>query len=190
MPDIEITVGPDVKVPRGPSGCPQLDPWKWKPGQRGCDTTGMKYKKRATKLSEAYTIALNTRVPPEIAKALNVPEDTLWSEAIAMQVLKKSVGQIKDSEICFTAITELRESTEGKTPERMAIGGGNAELDALAKAIAGGPAKSLPETIEAEATLSESRDTESEPQNTDEESIYSALPGVPEEPESEVDHGS
>ncbi len=184
MPDIEISVGPDVKVPRGPAGAPQLDPWKWKPGKPGCDTTGMKYKKRATKLSEAYTIALNTRVPHEIAKALNVPDDTLWSEAIAMQVLKRSVGQIKDSEICFTAITEIRESTEGKTPERMAIGGGNVELDALAKAIAGGPAKALPEDVESQATFVESGDTEGEPQNTDEESIYSALPGVPEEPET------
>jgi hypothetical protein len=131
MADISVELKPAVRVPSGSQK--GLTPWK--PGQSG-NPHGRPKKKL---LSDAYSVHLNARVPREIAKALGCPENWSWADAIANQVLKKAVGQVSDKDINFTAITELRESTEGKTPERVAIGQGNEELTALARAISDGP---------------------------------------------------
>ena len=136
----------DEKPKKGP---PRGDPRgliPHKPGERGnWGTNGRtwicKPRKTPMKISDAYKARLNDEIPVPIAQLLSVSPRMTWAELIALQTLKKAVGVLeKDNDISFTAITELRESTEGKTPERVAIGGGNLELDALAKAIAAGPA--------------------------------------------------
>lgn len=133
MPNINVEAVPLPKLPRNPNAIKNLIPWK--PGQSGNPAGPPKRKL----LSDTYKVHLESRVPKEIAKALGCPENWSWADAIANQVLKKAVGQISDKDISFTAITELRESTEGKTPERVAIGQGNEELTALARAISDGP---------------------------------------------------
>ena len=90
-------------------------------------------------LSGAYKEYLGALVTESVRKELKLPEGSTWADAIALQTVKRAVGLVAKENICFTAITELRESTEGKTPEKMAIGG-NSELAALAAAMAQPPA--------------------------------------------------
>jgi len=138
MPNIELTIQPEVKVPMGAAvsekSLANLRPRK--PGQLG--RLG-KPKNPPRLLSNAYKAHLSARVPNEVAKALGIPNTWRWADAIASQVLKKAVGQVSDKEINFIAITELRESTEGKNVERPSLGQSNTELTALMSAIAAGP---------------------------------------------------
>ena len=145
LTNLEFVDEPPKKgPPRGSFGAHLTEKGNgWKYVVRGVPRGPYKKKKKTIpmKISEAYKAKLNDEIPVEIAQLLSVSPRMSWAELIALQTLKKAVGVLdKDSDISFTAITELRESTEGKTPERVAIGGGNAELDALAKAIAAGPA--------------------------------------------------
>lgn len=91
-------------------------------------------------LSAAYKAYLGTLVDEQTRRDLKLPEGSTWADAIALQTVKRAVGQVSKENICFTAITELRETTEGKTPEKI-ISAGNEELVALAKAISGPPAE-------------------------------------------------
>lgn len=85
-------------------------------------------------LSSAYKSYLGRLVPEADRLTLKLPEGATWADAIAAQTIRRAVGLVDKEHICFTAITELRESTEGKTPERV-IAAGNDELKALAEAI-------------------------------------------------------
>lgn len=85
-------------------------------------------------LSAAYREYLARLIPEDHRIVLNLPEGSTWADAIAVQAVKKAVGLISKEDICFTAITELRESTEGKTPERNLVAG-NEELLALTRAV-------------------------------------------------------
>ena len=95
-------------------------------------------------LSEGYRSWLGRMVPEEQREAFGLPEGATWSDAIALQTIKRAVNIVGKDNICFTAITELRESTEGKTPEKVMVAQ-NTELLALAEAIRM-PAAADPET--------------------------------------------
>lgn len=90
-------------------------------------------------LSAAYKEYLGRLVDEDTRVTNRLAPGTTWADFIALQNVKRAVGLVSKENICFTAITELRESTEGKTPERMAVGG-NEELAALAMALSSPPA--------------------------------------------------
>ena len=90
-------------------------------------------------LSEGYRSWLGRLVPEDVREQFGLPEGATWSDAIAVQTVKRALALVGKDNICFTAITELRESTEGKTPERVMVAQ-NTELMALAAAINQAPA--------------------------------------------------
>jgi|SRR5579862_999831 len=99
-----------------------------------------KTKKEGAKLlSAGYREWLGRLVPTDIREAYKLPEGATWADYIAIHTIKRAVGLVSKDNICFTAITELRETTEGKTAEKI-VATGNAELAALAFAINGQPA--------------------------------------------------
>jgi|SRR6516164_3910366 hypothetical protein len=85
-------------------------------------------------LSAGYREWLARLVTEDIRKKFGLPEGSTWADAIALQTIKRAVALIGKEDICFTAITELRETTEGKTAEKI-VAGGNEELAALAMAL-------------------------------------------------------
>lgn len=89
-------------------------------------------------LSASYKAMLGTLIDEETRAHFKMDYGATWADLIALQVGKRAVGMINKDAVCFTAITELRETTEGKTAEKLAIGG-NSELEALARAITGEP---------------------------------------------------
>lgn len=91
-------------------------------------------------LSAAYKAYLGTLVDEANRLTLKLPPGSTWSDAVALQTVKRAVGIIHKDNICFTAITELREATEGKIAEKI-VAAGNEELAALARAINGEPAQ-------------------------------------------------
>ena len=95
-------------------------------------------------LSEGYRNWLGRMVPADIQEQFGLPEGATWSDAIASQTIRRALALVGKDNICFTAITELRESTEGKTPEKVMVAQ-NTELLALAEAIRATPAAE-PET--------------------------------------------
>lgn len=90
-------------------------------------------------LSASYKAQLGTLVDEHTREQMKLPMGSTWADLIALQVAKRAVGLINKDQVCFTAITELRETTEGKTAERL-VTAGNEELTALARAISGDPA--------------------------------------------------
>jgi hypothetical protein len=135
MPDIRVEVMPEIKVPRVPPNTCGLIPYK--KGQIGNPNGRNGSKPRL--LSNAYRAHLSARVPKEIAIALGIPETWKWADAITSQILKKAVGRISDKDISFVAITELRETTEGRNVDKPSLGQSNTELTALMSAMASGP---------------------------------------------------
>jgi hypothetical protein len=100
-------------------------------------------KNNGTKLlSAGYKLQLGNLVDEETRQTYGLERGATWSDFIALQTVKRAVGLVAKENICFTAITELRESTEGKTPERI-VTSGNEELAALAKALSGEPAEEV-----------------------------------------------
>jgi hypothetical protein len=99
-------------------------------------------------LSTAYRAFLGRLMDEDHRQHLKMPEGATWADAIAVQTIKRSVGLVSKEQICFTAIQELRETTEGKNPERI-VTAGNEELQALARVLAGPPADEGATTIEA-----------------------------------------
>ena len=91
-------------------------------------------------LSEGYRQWLGRLVPEDIREQFGLPEGATWSDAIGLQTIKRALALVSKENICFTAIQELRESTEGKTPERVMVAQ-NSELMALAAAINQAPAE-------------------------------------------------
>jgi hypothetical protein len=92
-------------------------------------------------LSVGYREWLGRLVPEETRERMRLPEGSTWADAIALQTIKRAINIVGKEEICFTAITELRETTEGKTAERI-VTAGNEELAQLARCISEGPAQS------------------------------------------------
>jgi uncharacterized protein (UPF0218 family) len=90
-------------------------------------------------LSAAYREYLGRLIPTKLREELKLPEGTTFADAIAVQTMLRAIGQVSKEHICFTAITEIRETTEGKTAERI-VAAGNEELAALARAMVGEPA--------------------------------------------------
>lgn len=90
-------------------------------------------------LSSAYRQHLATPVTEDVRRDHRLPHGATWADFIALQTVKRAVGLVGKEQICFTAITELRETTEGKTAERI-VAAGNEELAALAMALSGPPA--------------------------------------------------
>lgn len=91
-------------------------------------------------LSAGYREWLAMLLPEATRVEYHMPEGSTWADAIALHTIRRAVGLVAKENICFTAITELRESTEGKTAEKI-IASSNPELEALALAITGGPAE-------------------------------------------------
>lgn len=89
-------------------------------------------------LSASYKAQLGQLVDEATRQELKLPQGSTWADAIAQQLTLRAIGRVSKEQICFTAITELRETTEGKTAERI-VTQGNDELAALARAIAGDP---------------------------------------------------
>lgn len=99
-----------------------------------------KNKREGSKLlSVGYREWLGRQVPEDLRVSNKLPEGATWADLIAIHTIKRAVGLVGKENICFTAITELRETTEGKTAEKI-VATGNAELAALAFAINGQPA--------------------------------------------------
>jgi hypothetical protein len=95
---------------------------------------------RQALLSGAYKGILNELIDEETREAMDLPEGSTWAYVIGRQVVKRAIGTVPDDKICFKAITELRETTEGKTPEKIIAAGSNLELTALAQIMRGDPA--------------------------------------------------
>ena len=79
---------------------------------------GCKGKSRGIRiLSEAYKIGLQDLAPKHFAEAVGMEEAT-WSEVIGRGLLQSALsGNVQ-------AAKEIRESTEGKTPETIYLSGG------------------------------------------------------------------
>ena len=93
-----------------------------------------------TLLSAGYREWLGRLVDEDTRHKFGLPEGSTWADAIALQTVKRAVALVGKDDICFTAITELRETTDGKTAEKI-VAAGNEELLALARAISGPPAE-------------------------------------------------
>lgn len=99
-----------------------------------------RYTSNGTKLlSAAYKAQLGTLLDEQTRQEFRLAEGATWADLIALQTVRRAVGDVDKEKICFTAITELRETTEGKTPEKIAVSG-NEELAALMAAVAAPPA--------------------------------------------------
>lgn len=91
-------------------------------------------------LSGAYKVILTKPLDEDTRAEFNMQEGDTWADLIAFTVAKRAIGKVPDDKICFRAITELRETTEGKTPEKVIAAGSNEELANLAKIMQGEPA--------------------------------------------------
>lgn len=100
----------------------------------------LKKNARPNLLSAAYRQILGNACDEELKLELGLEDGATWAEVIGKQVVRRAVGKVPDDRICFRAITELRETTEGKTPEKVIAAGTNEELAALAKIMQGEPA--------------------------------------------------
>jgi hypothetical protein len=91
-------------------------------------------------LSKAYRAQLAKPVSEDLKQRMSLEAGDTYAVAIAKQVVDRAIGRVKDDEICFVAIKELRETTEGKTAEKVIAAGSNVELMELAKIMGGEPA--------------------------------------------------
>lgn len=75
-------------------------------------------------ISKAYSEALSQPVDPLTLERLQLDPTikTTWADVIAIQMVRKAV-ETEDAKINFTAVTELRETTEGKTPDKHQFAG-------------------------------------------------------------------
>lgn len=74
-------------------------------------------------VSKAYEAILNQEVPDWVKEKLEIDGKATWSDVIGIQLVKKAAGL--PAEVNFTAITELREVTEGKVPDSHELSGPN-----------------------------------------------------------------
>lgn len=112
------------------AGQPSANP-KGRP--RGSKSNGMA-------LTKAYKERLLRPVSEALKQAHDLDDGATYADAIASNLVNKALGLVPDDKICFVAIKELRETTEGKTPEKAIVAGTNEELIALATIMNGSPA--------------------------------------------------
>jgi hypothetical protein len=91
-------------------------------------------------LSKSYKAIMGIQLPEDLKQKLGLDDGCTYADAIGYQVVKRALGLVPDDRICFRAITELRETTEGKTPDKVIAAGTNAELSNLARIMQGEPA--------------------------------------------------
>jgi hypothetical protein len=113
---------------------------RWQPGQSGNPSGARKGPRKNNLLSPAYKAILGDILDQETKEEFKMPDGSTWADLIAKHVVKRAVGKVPDEKICFRAITELRETTEGKTPEKVIAAGSNEELANLARIMQGDPA--------------------------------------------------
>jgi len=112
-------------------------------------------------LSQAYAEALSKPVSEDLRQKFGLDEGThLMADVIARQVVLHSIGEVKDDAISHRSITELRETTEGKTAEKIIAAGTNSELAALAQIMNGNPAP--PDGQEADPEDAQTEDAEND----------------------------
>jgi len=92
-------------------------------------------------LSGAYKVILTKPLNEELKTEFHMEDGATWADLIAITVAKRAIGKVPDDKICFRAITELRETTEGKTPDKVIAAGSNEELANLAKIMQGNSAE-------------------------------------------------
>jgi hypothetical protein len=99
-----------------------LKQFQFQPGKSG-NPSGRPKGSGTKKISEAYTAYLEQKMPDDECRQLNFEPGTTWADALAIQTMRRSLGLVDANGICFTAITELRETTEGKTPDKAELTG-------------------------------------------------------------------
>lgn len=100
----------------------QLKPYQYKKGQSG-NPSGRPKGTGTKKISEAYTAYLQQEIPDDDRLKLGLEPGTTWADAISIQIMRRSLGLVNSDGVCFTAVTELRETTEGKTPDKAEVSG-------------------------------------------------------------------
>jgi hypothetical protein len=93
-------------------------------------------------LGQAYKDILTTTITEDLKQELGLRDGATYADGIAMQVVKTALGVINEDKISFRAIVELRETTEGKTAEKVIAAGTSQELANLAAIMQGEPAGS------------------------------------------------
>jgi hypothetical protein len=111
-------------------------------------------------LSSAYKAILGRKMSEDLRQELNLDEGASYADGIASRVVLRAIGKNKSEDVDFKAITELRETTEGKTPDKIIAAGTNEELTNLARIMAGSPAE--PDSHEEEITAPDSITEEAE----------------------------
>jgi hypothetical protein len=117
-----------LKVEKAKKGKPRGNPdktapFRFKPGQSG-NPGGRPKGAGSKKISEAYSAALMSPVPAEVREKLGIDTeaDCSWADLIAIQMVRKSV-EVDGAKVNFSAVTELRETTEGKTADKQEVSG-------------------------------------------------------------------
>lgn len=118
----KITLNIEPKPKKKPRGKPfaKGNEFAFPKGQSG-NPGGRPKGSGSKKISEAYTAILEQKIPEDVAEKLGLEGDVTWADAIAIQTAKNSVGLT--AVINHTSVTELREVTEGKLPEKTEMSG-------------------------------------------------------------------
>lgn len=118
----------------------------------GAKDTEFRRGSKAKILSVAYKKILSQVISEDLKQEMQLEDGSTYAEAIASNVVRRALGKVKDDQICFRAITEIRETTEGKTAEKIIAAGTNEELTNLARIMQGEPATADGDESEDSAT--------------------------------------
>lgn len=111
--------------PRGNHDHEAFKAAQWKKGQSG-NPLGKPKGCGAKKISEAYVGALSQEADDDVKERLGFSKDTrlTYADAIALQTVRQAL-QPHLQLIHSGSVVELRETTEGKTPDKQEFGGLN-----------------------------------------------------------------